>query len=796
MGFGERLRQLRRDQDLTQSELAQRVGCSVTMIRKIESAERRPSRELTTLLARELGLEARDRADFVRIARAARGTRPTSVPSTLTRLIGRERELSTLRERLLGREVRLLTLCGPPGVGKTRLALELASELQSRFRDGAAFVPLAAARDPDLALETIAEALGLRGITAASLAEAVIDYLGCRAVLLVLDNFEQVLAARSIVVDLLRGAPELKVVVTSREVLAVPGEHVHVVPPLALGVAEVLLLERARAVRPGFGAADDGDVFANICARLEGLPLAIELAATRARVMSPRALLAALDERLAVLDVLRGALDWSFDLLGQHQRRLFAWISVFAGGATLDAIAAVCAETDRPATAVQRDVESLVEKSLLQVSEEAGEVRFTMLETIREYAREQLGNEADAPLQRHAAYFAQLADQASVGLQTGAQLAWLTRLQAEHANLRVALRWALDQPDGEIVGQLCGGLRSFWRVRGYFHEGRRWLATALDLGPAIAPVRRAAMLNAAGELALVQADYAAAASLLDESRQLYASLGDIGGLGHTLSHLGWLAHDRGEFDTARELFEESLRMRREVGDTWGEGWSLNNLGMAALERGELASAREQFGLSAALFRRIGDAVGEAQALSNHGFALQTSGHYEPANELFGDSLALARQLDWRRLIANNLSNLALMAVYRAEYGQARDQFIEALAAFDAVGDRRGIAEVVEGLAGIAGLEGRADEAARLFGVAEGLREELGAPLLPADNGRYDALLAAAREQLDAEQFRQAWAAGRATSVEAAIATFLPQLGPNSSTTVSETSRRHRIPLQR
>jgi predicted ATPase len=557
----------------------------------------------------------------------------------------------------------------------------------------------------------------------------------------------------------------------------------HVAPPSA---SELLFLERARAVRPGFAAGPAHQAaIAQICQRLEGLPLAIELAAAHARTISPGEILHGLSRRLDLLargpsDLpprqrsMRGALDWSYQLLSPAERSVLQQLAIFAGGATLPAIAAVCTPRAQPENDLRQTLAALAGKSLVGVAEVADASRFTMLEVVREYALDLLAQHdgpanVDRVRRAHASYFAAMADGASEALRGPDQLRWLTRLEADHSNFRTALEWSLARGEPELAGRLCAGLWPFWRARGYLHEGRLWLTRVLASGSSVRPSLRAEVLNGAGVLAILQSDYDAAEPFLTESRELFLSVGDRGGGAHATSNLGWAARDRMDPARAESLFEHSLRVRREIGDRWGEAWSLNNLGVVAIDRGDLESARALLNQSVVIFRQLGDSIACQQALNNLGHVVQDLGDFARAQDLYAESLSIAQQVEHARGVANNLSDLAVLALYRGDYSQARDLFEDGLALYADLGERRNVAACLEGLAGVVGVQGQAVHAARLFGLAAAVRDSIGAPLLAADRPRYESTVAAAREQLDDGAWTRAWCEGQASSVESELA---------------------------
>jgi predicted ATPase len=521
-------------------------------------------------------------------------------------------------------DVRLLTLTGPGGTGKTRLGLQVAAELSERFPNGVFFVDLAPLSDPTLVLSTIAQTLGIREVAGQSLLERLSEELQPKQVLLLLDNFEQVVSAALEVMDLLGACPKLKLLVTSREVLHVRAEYEFAVPPLALpepthlldlvalshSEAVALFLQRAQAVEPDFHMTRaNARAVAEICTRLDGLPLAIELAAARIKLLPPPALLARLAHRLQVLtsgardvpvrqQTLRNTIAWSYHMSGAQEQRLFRRLSLFVGGCTLETAEAVCAvlSDGDGAGPVLDGVASLIDKSLLQHTEQEEEPRLRLLETIREYGLEALAasGEMEATQRAHALYYLALAEEAESELEGPQQVRWLQRLEREHDNLRAALRWSLEQGEAgysmEMALRLGGALGGFWRARGPFSEGRTFLERSLTGSKGIVSATRAKSLLAATMLAIYLGDMDRAESLAQESLALSRELGDTWGIAYSLLLLGRGAWFRGDFPAARPLLEEALALCREVGHKTGITYSLSDLGFIALKQGDYARA--------------------------------------------------------------------------------------------------------------------------------------------------------------------------------------------------------------
>jgi predicted ATPase/class 3 adenylate cyclase len=728
-----------------------------------------------------------------------------------TPLIGRKREVAEVYERLLRPEVRLLTLTGVGGTGKTRLGLQAAAELTEQFEDGVFFVSLAAIRDPQLVVPAMAATLGVKEAGGQPLLESVEDSLGEKHILLMVDNFEQVIEAAPVVTELLSTASNLKVLATSRIPLRLYGEHEYAVPPLALPDPERLpsverlthyeavrlFVERAQAAKADFSVTNESaPAVAQICYRLDGLPLAIELAAARIKVLSPQKMLGRLGNRLKLLTggardlperqrTLRSTIEWSYGLLGEGEKVLFARLSVFAGGRTMEAIEAICdAEGDLPVDVLD-GLSSLVDKSLLKQEEGAGgEPRFVMLETIHEFAREKLqeSEESEDIRRLHAEYFLALAEEAEPAVEGAQQPVWLERLEEEHDNMRRALSWSLGQgQDSELALRMSAALGEFWYLRGYFGEGRRWLEEALAKSGRTPTAARARALQRVSWLAFQQGDLDRAEEASEEGLGLegvefFRTAGGDSTAAELQRLLGIVVGAQGEFERERELLEESLTLSQEAGNLRGMAASLFTLGSAWRQQGDLERATQLLEEALTMFRETGDQYLIASVLTHLEFTFLFQGDLERATATSEEAAAMLREQKHLAYLADALNNLGWVALLRGDSERARALYAESMQAQREIGAKVTAPENLLGLACVAAAQGEAERAARLFGASEALPEAMGAPLEPGERALQEPYLAAARSKLDETSWQEAWAEGRAMRLEEAISYALEEAG--------------------
>ena len=774
---------------------------------------------------------------------------PHNLPVQPTALIGREKEVAAVQHLLCRDDVRLLTLTGPGGIGKTRLGLQVAADEAFRFADGVYFVNLAPLSDPALVLPTIASTLDLKESAGQALLDVLRAYLRNKELLLLLDNFEQVLSAAVPVADLLAACLKLKVLVTSRAVLYVRGEQEFAVPSLALPdpkhlpdlvalsqyEAVALFITRAQAVKPAFQVTSaNAPAIAEICVRLNGLPLAIELAAARIKLLPPQALLGRLGQRLTVLtggardvparqQTLRNTIAWSYNLLDATEQRLFRWLSVFVGGCTLEA---VCAFLDLSTDAVWvlERVASLIDKSLLQQTEqEDGEPRFVMLETIREYGLEALAasGEMEATRQAHATYYLRLSEEAKPELEGPQQALWLERLEREHDNLRAAMQWSLEQAEGEhgmeMALHLGRALERFWILHGYYKEGRAFLKQALVGSEGVVTLVRAQALSAAARLILGQGDLDEVEVLCEESLALCREIGDAPGIAYSLYLLGAVASGRGNPATARSLIEQSVSLEREIGDQGRIVLPLCKLAARVVQQGEYTRGRALLEESLALAREAGDKRGIAHSLeglanllfvtqgdqarirslleeglalsreigykdalatyfSSSGEVALSQGDVATAYSLLEEGLRLFREMGDRVSIAQSLSLMAKVVTLQGNHTAARTLYEESLALAREIGNKN-IAFCLEGLAGVVAAQGELAWAVQLWGAAKALREAIGVPIPPVYHAEYEQMVATARTQLGEKAFATVWAQGRMMTPEQALTVQEPATMP-------------------
>jgi predicted ATPase/class 3 adenylate cyclase len=698
-------------------------------------------------------VDPRLRLDFPPL-RSLEGT-PNNLPQQPTSFIGRDSELGDLAALLA--KSRILTLTGAGGCGKTRLALQLAADALEQFSDGVWMIELAALSSAGFVAQTVAKTLGLKEEADRAPSETVADYLADKCSLLMLDNCEHLLDACASLADaIVRRCANVKILATSREALGIGGEQAYRVPSLSLpdpnepqtpeSVAQCesvrLFVDRAALVRAGFGVtAENAATLASICSRLDGIPLAIELAAARARSLSVEEIESKLNQRFRLLtggsrtalprqQTLRSLIDWSYDLLGDSAKLLLQRLSVFAGGWLLEAAESICAGATLAPSEILDLLTSLSDKSLVAADPNDANSRFRMVETVRQYAKERLleSGGGDIVRDRHLDYYLALAEKAEPELVGARQVDWLRILAHEHDNLRSALEWSLGQAQSSMGLRLCGALQRFWMTRGHVSEGREWCSRVLS-APGSSPrsATRAKTLNGAGLLAYHQLDYAA----------------------------------------ARAYHEDALAIRRELGDRKGEAASLNNIGIVALDQGDTASARAMHEQSLQIAREIGNRNGMARSLGNLSMVAMEQRDFAAARPLAEECLAILRELADRGGIAIGLHTLAGIAFNQSDLASAGTLLRESLTMLRELGDKGRIAYSLDEIASVVAAVGAPARAARIWGAAQRLREALGAPA--ANNDALRMRIDAARAALhDDSAFYAAWQQGRALTLDQAL----------------------------
>ena len=747
---------------------------------------------------------------------------PNNLPPQLTTFIGREQEIADVR-RLLASS-RLLTLMGAGGSGKTRLSQKVATELAAgkEHADGIWFIDLAPLTDEELVPQMIASAVGVREEAGRPLVDTLIEHLRHRKVLLLLDNCEHLLEVCGVLLEkLLKACPHLHVLATSREALGIDGEMAWRVPSLSVPDPQKpvnpqdlskydsvrLFTERAFYSRMAFTITSaNARAVAQLCYRLDGIPLAIELAAARVKVLSVEQIVDRLDERFRLLtggsptalprqQTLQALMDWSYDLLKEEEKRLLRGLSVFVGSFALEAVQAICG-TGVDEYEIINLLSHLVDKSLVLVEDQGQAARYRLLETIRQYAWDKLkeSDEIDALRERHRDWYLTLGERAQTGLVGEEQRWWLEYLEMEHDNLRAALEWSVrNDHDPESALRLSGAVWRFWDMRGYITEGRRWLNEGLQAAReahgSLDSGVWAKALSAAGNLAFEQADYDRAIEFHRQALELRKQAGDKRGTAGSLGNLGVALRHKGEYAEATRLYNESLAIFRELDNTQGISTMLNSLGFVAQCQEDYGRAEELYNEALALAQELGDKHGETIMLNNLGEVAQCQGHYEQAEEFYNQALALSHEIGDKVSIADITTNLGCLANSRGDSEAAIRLYRAGLQVCEELGHKMGIADCMEGIATAwAGKDKK--RALRLFGAAEMLRKRTESPYAPYRDEDYRQAVARAKEGLTGREADNAWALGRTMTLEQALNWAKEDPALNTISVYLQTSPQH------